>query len=298
MLIHGWNMTAGDRVSFADTAYKRLYWQGYQGTFGLFSWPTQTAPNPFADPGNYNRSEEIAWNSGAALRNPIQGKQGIRQAGGKFTAMTHSMGTVVLSEALAIAGNANILDTTILSQGAISTDFYRGTLVGRNVSAFVGQFSGPAPRFSAINQASTKVVTFYNEKNFALKTGWFLNDIQKPGGPAHGGVNPLVQTPFGGFWYKEVVGAPSTILRHGPAVGTPPVVLRIGFENYEMFAHGLYAGTAAIGASRLVGGPFAGSVDLQTLGFGDSRMDHSGQFSHSMTQMGGYWARALTEAGL
>ena len=25
---------------FAETAFKRLYWQGYQGRFGSFRWPT------------------------------------------------------------------------------------------------------------------------------------------------------------------------------------------------------------------------------------------------------------------
>ena len=33
-----WRHWEKDR--FAETAFKRLYWQGYQGRFGEFRWPT------------------------------------------------------------------------------------------------------------------------------------------------------------------------------------------------------------------------------------------------------------------
>ncbi|WP_428940987.1 alpha/beta hydrolase [Fontivita pretiosa] len=89
----------------ADTVSLYLRsWQGFRGTFGLFSWPTQATDNPVADPGNFNRSEEIAWHSGAGLRQFLNSKQALRQSGGKLTVFGHSMGGVVVSEALALAG--------------------------------------------------------------------------------------------------------------------------------------------------------------------------------------------------
>ncbi len=43
LFVHGWNMNTFDKDSFAETAFKRLYWQGYQGRFGSFRWPTYYA---------------------------------------------------------------------------------------------------------------------------------------------------------------------------------------------------------------------------------------------------------------
>ena len=40
LFVHGWNMETWEKDRFAETAFKRLYWQGYQGRFGEFRWPT------------------------------------------------------------------------------------------------------------------------------------------------------------------------------------------------------------------------------------------------------------------
>lgn len=40
MFVHGWRMQFPERVSFAETAFKRLYWTGNQNRFGAFTWPT------------------------------------------------------------------------------------------------------------------------------------------------------------------------------------------------------------------------------------------------------------------
>jgi hypothetical protein len=40
LFVHGWNMSPTEKTFFANTAYKRLWWQGYQGRFGAFHWPT------------------------------------------------------------------------------------------------------------------------------------------------------------------------------------------------------------------------------------------------------------------
>jgi hypothetical protein len=37
LFVHGYNMESWDKDRFAETAYKRLYWQGYQGRFGSFA---------------------------------------------------------------------------------------------------------------------------------------------------------------------------------------------------------------------------------------------------------------------
>ena len=40
LFVHGWNLAPWERDAFAETAFKRLYWQGYKGHFGAFQWPT------------------------------------------------------------------------------------------------------------------------------------------------------------------------------------------------------------------------------------------------------------------
>ena len=40
VFVHGWNLDAEGKASFAQTMYKRLYWEGFQGNFIAFDWPT------------------------------------------------------------------------------------------------------------------------------------------------------------------------------------------------------------------------------------------------------------------
>src|SRR5207248_1738429 len=39
--VHGWNMERWEKDRFGEAMFKRLYWQGYQGRFGIFRWPTR-----------------------------------------------------------------------------------------------------------------------------------------------------------------------------------------------------------------------------------------------------------------
>src|SRR5208283_520353 len=76
LYVHGWNMETWEKDRFAESAFKRRYWQGYQGRFGIFRWPTTfhvptgnraldtAALIPIYDPGEYN-----AWRSADGLLN-------------------------------------------------------------------------------------------------------------------------------------------------------------------------------------------------------------------------------------
>jgi len=39
LLVHGWRMQDSEKLGFAETGFKRLYWSGYQGRFGALDWP-------------------------------------------------------------------------------------------------------------------------------------------------------------------------------------------------------------------------------------------------------------------
>src|SRR5207248_611877 len=74
LFVHGWNLDVWLKDGFAETAFKRLYWQGYDGRFGSFRWPTDfgfqaTLLHIAFDSKNFDDSEANAWRSSAGLLN-------------------------------------------------------------------------------------------------------------------------------------------------------------------------------------------------------------------------------------
>ena len=132
LLVHGWNVTPFDKAASAQTAVKRMYWQGYTGRFGAFNWPTLADeldgpwPVPIEEVNQtYNASELQAFRSGAALKNVLAE---LKNDGREVTVIAHSMGNVVAGEALRLWSNEN-LDTQLISnyvamEAAVSSGAY------------------------------------------------------------------------------------------------------------------------------------------------------------------------------
>lgn len=112
LFVHGWRMKEQEKQDFAHTAFKRLYWSGYQGRFGFLTWPTGwfekpdneynivvLAPYLWADFMNYNDSDAVARIVGRLLGvwlEHFKQEQDVR----RIHLIAHSMGNVVVSEAL------------------------------------------------------------------------------------------------------------------------------------------------------------------------------------------------------
>ena len=67
--VHGSNMKLWEKDRYAETMYKRLYWQGYQGRFGSFRWPSQGTVNTTFDAvtrPSYFYKEEYTLMAGSA----------------------------------------------------------------------------------------------------------------------------------------------------------------------------------------------------------------------------------------
>ncbi len=133
LFVHGWNMAGDEKDMFAETAFKRLYWQGYTNRFGAFRWPTgHTFPSPASVTTDllehYNRSELYAWKSGEGLRKLLVSLNS--RYPNKVYMMAHSMGNVVAGEALALQaekhGGGQIVRTYVASQAAVSLHAYNG----------------------------------------------------------------------------------------------------------------------------------------------------------------------------
>jgi len=134
LFVHGWRQQPWERRRFAESAMKRLYWQGYKGRFGLFSWPTDwlylstfddlNLLRLAVDPQNYDRSESIARRSSAFLFGLMHTLNSTYKS---FNTFAHSMGNVVVSEALKIqvtAGGDSLVDNYVASQAATVASSY------------------------------------------------------------------------------------------------------------------------------------------------------------------------------
>ena len=190
LYVHGWNMESWEKDRYAETAYKRLYWQGYQGRFGLFRWPTgfgfSGIISAAIDARNYDNSESNAWASAIGLTNLLT--QLNAEYPNHVYLMAHSMGNVVAGEALRLA-NSQLVNTYITMQGAVPAHAY-------DTSTFNRSSSGPPDRYAAYptngepcyfssSAGAGSYVNFYNTNDYALS---YWNKDQDPYKPDNSGL--------------------------------------------------------------------------------------------------------------
>jgi len=150
VMVHGWRMQYPERVSFAETAFKRLYWSGYRGRFGLYSWPTLWFDKPahlysnldllpylLGNEQNYGDSEVIARAAGTKLGNLLAD---LNNLGKTLHVFAHSMGNVVVSEALRNANGVRLMKHYIATQAAEAGSSYspREAFMNHELVSFAG----------------------------------------------------------------------------------------------------------------------------------------------------------------
>ena len=165
----------GKKDRFAEAAFKRLYWQGYEGRFGIYRWPTYdkgpATLNPFPTT-HFDGSEFNAWRSGAPLRKLLTELNS--KYPGQVRLMAHSMGDVVAGEALRT--NAALVHTYVAMQSAIAAHAYDASVTNRDMGLY-----GPSTpnRFAAYptngmpcyfdNAAgASRYINFFNKDDRAL----------------------------------------------------------------------------------------------------------------------------------
>jgi hypothetical protein len=309
LFVHGWRMQPWERRAFASTAYKRLYWLGYKGRFGMFSWPTDwtnivtilhwTVPNP-NDPQNFDRSERRAYNSGLGLEGVLIDLN--RTYPNRVRVMAHSMGNVVVSEALRLKGlNPNrppVVHSFVASQAAMAAHAYDAVnpatletdastdtpeVYARHPITGLPYFTKMtnAVRFDTI-RGTRNIWNYHNSIDFALD-GWLFNQDTKP--DVHWEYEKTAKE-----WRRKANNA------EGFALLDPKFTIQM----YEIYAHIAEARSKALGADGATRGQVGNAVNLNVAPFlyGDQDHEHSAQFRSVNMLRSTYWRQLLSDCGI
>lgn len=282
LFVHGWNLETWEKDRYAESAFKRLYWQGYQGRFGEFRWPTAfdftgSLSDLIFDPKNYDDSESNAWPSGIGLLNKLNDLN--EEYPGNIYLMAHSMGNVVAGEALRLVGTSQIVNTYIAMQGAVPAHCYDSSTASRwsvgPPDRYANYWTNGAPcYFNGIAGAGT-FVNFFNTNDYALNYWTDDQDLK----------------PDVGYQYSPSL---DQFLRD---VGLGSVSLYFPTNTYEIFAYADPARSYALGAQVNVGGAFLtganyNQINLPNVWPADTYPQPSGSYSahiwHSAEFRGDY----------
>ncbi len=228
LFVHGYRMPKWERRDFVSTHFKRLYWQRYGGSMGMFSWPTEYWPNPVVGgilaPQNYDRSEFQARRSGAMVLagalSEIRGGLGVPTT--RLSIMAHSMGNVVVSEAMR-ASSGKLANTYFALMSAESAGCYR--YKATEIGAYLGD---------STNGVGPDIYRHANPQNQRSRlTSWEHFNNQAP-------FEPLKPTLDGPVYYSGAFGRcftnTRTYFREGEAatgsswVGTQNTKPDVGFS--------------------------------------------------------------------
>ena len=332
LYVHGWNMEKWEKERFAETAYKRLYWQGYRGRFGLFSWPTtygfETDWDAIFDSTNFDRGEFAAWRSAEPLRRLLQDLAATY--GGELYVFSHSMGAVVASEALRLQSDARgpqIAKVYVAGQAALSAHVYDGMLPDAAGAPDALQWHYTHPRLhvpgvygpdtpdvyrnwaafiatgSRVSSASVgRVVNFYNENDYALSAPvWQFNQLTKPDRA------DFPDSPWDYRYEGDPAAAPtSTGFRKTGKLAnlTGEQTLRLGTrtdpaDRYEIMAFAAESHVKALGATADLKRGISGAVNLRALWPDDSGEHkahrwHSAEFRSTIQRQRDCWMMLLS----
>ncbi len=272
--------------------FKRLYWQGYEGRFGTFRWPTLAGfpalSGEGADLNHFDRSEYNAWQSGTPLRKLLVKLDS--KYPGEVRVSAHSMGNVVAGEALRT--NTPLAAVYIAMQAAmpsgaywlaapfraIPTIYFDGTTeLYRSYPVFTP--SRPYFNFAA---GAADYVNFYNQSDWALNL-WLTDQNFKPADT----LDYSFEISTNAFFQFQ--GTPSQRILTTPA------------NTFELFAFCVEGQCWALGAQTNVAGVFttARQLDLDaTFSFGNAHKGHSAQFRSTNMRSAAFWTTFATRMGV
>lgn len=293
LFVHGWNMKTWEKDRFAEAAFKRLYWQGFDGHFGSFRWPTfngfdtDSWQNPVTTPTHFDRSEFNAWRSGEGLKRLLVSLN--NKHPGRVRMFAHSMGNVVAGEALRLAGTNILVHTYVASQAALPAHAYDSATTVREIpwlldegtpNRYAHYPTDGQPAYFASVSGAARYVNFFNTNDYALNK-WTINQNLKPDETES---YLYVASPAAGhsqFLYHNLIDRD----------------LYFPADTYELFAFCIESRCFALGAQPGVQGVFeaAAQVNLDTsFQFGSLHKGHSAQFRSTNIKRAQYWRQLIT----
>ena len=316
VFVHGWRMLEAEKEIFAQTSFKRLFWEGYVGEFTSFNWPTghtglinlAYAASPLLaaldvisvkvpiDIWNYDKSELTAWQSAESLKTLLVQLKSKHRDTAKVHVFAHSQGNFVVSEALRLGATAT---SYVASQSATPASAY-----GHTETRFAPGFwetpevylnfpERSKPYFAEIGLQVTNLVNFMNPEDPPTGLGWNLNQGNKP--------DEFLGYTYLTFGIEGVVSLPGLWIGPGFRTGTdwrenPAEFIK---NRYEIFAH------IAEARSESLGQVTSGTIFPKTVQFefgDDDDYSHSHQFlGHAMDlqkQNVRYWSELLSSFGI
>ena len=284
LFVHGWNYTPYERDSAAETSFKRLYWRGYEGRFGLFRWPAYwNFPFHGTDGGGYDvnsfdKSEMQAWDSAQPLRRLLTTLNTLYPD--QVRVFAHSQGNIVVGEALHRAARPLVCVYTAM-QAAVASHAYDPTATTRVIPTLLDDFTPNwhatywlpgSPSYFSTMPGAKALANYFNPLDIALKA-WETDQNLKP-------------TDSLGYNYHPFRG----IFTDG---GLP---LSLPRDTYAIFAFGVESRCHALGVEPAMGGVFNPTLELnlnKAFGFGSLSSDHSGQFVSNNMRRGPFWEHLM-----
>jgi hypothetical protein len=318
LYVHGWNMPTWEKDRFAESAFKRLYWQGYQGRFGVFRWPTDygftgSALSAATDRRNYDYSENQAWLSAIGLKNRLAALN--IQYPGQVYVLAHSMGNVVTGEALRLAGTSQIVNTYVATQAAVPAHDYDATVTNSILSNPVTPNIYNDWFLPVVGGGAGRVISFFNVNDYALQPGrWELDQQLKPDQSltVFGGIYSFDGYPYNGsaHYTPGSVDDSPPWLSFTEATATGTTTFNLGAsgpitDRYNVMSYAAQARSTALGMTPSVGNLI--NVDLtrtsptriwppDTQNPADPFSEHfyhSAEFRGDYWQQQGYWNELL-----
>jgi pimeloyl-ACP methyl ester carboxylesterase len=234
LFVHGWNNDDFWQEATADTAFKRLYWQGYQGRFGAFYWPAMVDSEGPIQYGmdwlnaTFNPSEFNAYRSAPVLLNLLQHLNEDPEWSryhNNVNLIGHSQGNMIASETLRLwadHSDAPLVNNYIAMNAAVSAGAYgsnNADLPAGQIDEWGGNInyvrSWPAgrpvtlsdPPFFRNNESAAKSWSNYFLESDAALDLWRVNNSVKLVSPHYIGVTGGTTWPF---YYSRDVGEEST----------------------------------------------------------------------------------------
>jgi hypothetical protein len=316
LFVHGWNMETWEKDRFAETALKRLYWQGYQGRVGAFRWPTDNGFGDIwdvlIDRRNYDNSELNAWRSAPGLKSLLSSKLWAKYPQNVYM-FAHSMGNVVAGEALRLS-SIRICQIYVAAQAAVPAHTYDPTKPAISFDYLASNYGPATPNiynnwFSGNSSGVFKRKNFYNANDWALnRDHWELNQLLKPDqATALGWSYRFDGSPYDNLQdYNPSLddASPNHFLKISPTT-TINFDINVADQRYEVMAYAAETRSSALGHEPVLlngslnlasasNNPRVWATDLQSY---SAHKWHSAQFRSTNMRQKSFWNYVLNSRG-